>query len=28
VAGVRDRCEEPPVTVELTEIGSYGFIGP
>jgi hypothetical protein len=24
-AGVKDRCEEPPVRVELTEIGSYGF---
>ena len=26
-AGVRERCEEPPVTVELSEIGSYGFFG-
>lgn len=25
LAGVRERCEEPPVTVELEEIGSYGF---
>ena len=25
VAGIRDRCEEPPVTVELSEVGSYGF---
>ena len=25
VAGVRERCEEAPVTVELTEVGSYGF---
>ena len=24
-AGIKDRCEEPPVTVELKEIGSYGF---
>lgn len=23
--GVKERCEEPPVRVELTEIGSYGF---
>ena len=23
--GVKDRCETPPVRVELTEIGSYGF---
>ena len=23
-AGVRDRCQEPPITVELNEIGSYG----
>jgi hypothetical protein len=26
-ASIRDRCEEPPVTVELKEIGSYGFFG-
>lgn len=26
-AGVRDRCEEPPTTVELNEIGSYRFFG-
>jgi hypothetical protein len=26
-AGVRQRCDEPPVTVELTEIGSYEFFG-
>jgi hypothetical protein len=26
-AGVRDRCEEPPVTSQLKEIGSYGFFG-
>lgn len=25
-AGVRDRCEEPPVTTEVKEIGSYGFL--
>ena len=25
--GVKDRCETPPVRVELTEIGSYGFFG-
>jgi hypothetical protein len=24
-AGIRDRCEEPPVRSELKEIGSYGF---
>ena len=24
-AGVRERCAEPPVRVELTEIGAYGF---
>jgi hypothetical protein len=26
-AGIRDRCEEPPVTTDLEEesIGSYGF---
>jgi hypothetical protein len=26
-AGVKDRCAEPPVRTELTEIGSYGFFG-
>ena len=26
-AGVKERCAEPPVRVELTEIGSYGFFG-
>jgi hypothetical protein len=26
-AGVRERCEEPPVRTELKEIGSYGFFG-
>lgn len=24
VGTVKDRCEEPPVTTELTEIGAYG----
>ena len=24
-ARVGERCEEPPVTVVLTEVGSYGF---
>ena len=24
-AGVKDRCATPPVRVELTQIGSYGF---
>jgi hypothetical protein len=24
-AGVKDRCVAPPVHVDLTEIGSYGF---
>ena len=27
VAGIRERCEESPVTVELNEIGSYRFFG-
>src|SRR5690242_16251419 len=27
-AGVKERCEEAPIVVELTtEIGSYGFFG-
>ncbi len=26
-AGVKDRCADPPVRVDLTEIGSYGFFG-
>ena len=26
-AGIKERCDEPPVRVELTEIGSYGFFG-
>ena len=26
-AGIKERCEEQPVRVELTEIGSYGFFG-
>jgi hypothetical protein len=24
-AGVKERCDEPPIVVELNEIGSYGF---
>ena len=24
-ANIKDRCEEPPVTVDLNEIGSYRF---
>lgn len=24
-AGIGERCDEPPVRVELTEVGSYGF---
>lgn len=24
-AGIRERCETPPVTTDLEEIGSYGF---
>ena len=24
-AGINDRCEEPPVVAELTEVGSYRF---
>jgi hypothetical protein len=27
VAGVRDRCEEPPAAVSLEEVASYGFFG-
>ncbi len=27
-AGVKERCVDPPVRVELTEIGSYGYFGP
>ena len=26
-AEVRDRCDEPPVTVELQEVGSYRLFG-
>jgi hypothetical protein len=26
-AGIRERCEEPPVVSELTEIGSYRLFG-
>jgi len=25
--GIKDRCDEPPVTTELTEIGSYQLFG-
>ncbi|HZV64161.1 MAG TPA: hypothetical protein VFG03_04525 [Telluria sp.] len=27
IAGIRDRCEERPLSVELSEIGSYGIFG-
>jgi hypothetical protein len=27
IAGIRDRCEEPPASVDLKEVGSYGFFG-
>ena len=26
-AEVQDRCEEPPVTADLNEVGSYRFFG-
>lgn len=26
-ANIRDRCEQPPVTTELEEVGSYHFFG-
>jgi hypothetical protein len=26
-AEIKDRCEEPPVAVEINEIGSYRFFG-
>ena len=26
-AGMRDRCEEPPVATDLQEVGSYAFFG-
>jgi hypothetical protein len=26
-AGVKERCDEPPIAAELNEIGSYGFFG-
>ena len=26
-ADIRDRCDEPPVAVELSEIGSYRLLG-
>lgn len=25
---IKDRCEEPPAAVELTEVGSYRFFSP
>jgi hypothetical protein len=25
--GIKDRCEEPPVAVQLHDIGSYRFLG-
>jgi hypothetical protein len=27
LAGIKDRCEEPPVATDLTAIGSYRFPG-
>lgn len=27
IADIRDRCDEPPVTSELSEIGSYKVFG-
>jgi quinol monooxygenase YgiN len=27
VAGIGQRCEEPPVSTELHEVGSYAFFG-
>jgi hypothetical protein len=26
-AQIKDRCEEPPVAVDLSEVGSYRFFG-
>jgi len=26
-AQIKDRCEEPPLPAELTEVGSYRFFG-
>jgi hypothetical protein len=26
-AGIKDRCQEPPVAVDLNEVGSYRFFG-
>ena len=26
-AQIRERCEEPPVTADLNEVGSYRFFG-
>ena len=25
--GIKERCDEPPSPVDITEIGSYGFFG-
>ena len=27
-AAIKDRCDEPPVPVRLTEVGSYRFLQP
>jgi hypothetical protein len=27
-AGIRDRCDEPPVVTQLAEIGTYRFMEP
>jgi hypothetical protein len=27
VAGVKDRCEEPPIAVELKKVGAYRLFG-
>ena len=27
ISEIKDRCEELPVSVELKEVGSYGFLG-
>jgi hypothetical protein len=24
-SGIRDRCDDPPVAVDLAEVGAYGF---
>ena len=26
-AGIKDRCDEPPVAVDLTQVGAYRFFG-